>query len=217
MVTEEGRSLGRDRRGPEPGQRPVGDRRRRQRRSPALRDVIADVDLEASGCSSATSRAHRPRGLTAGRSPRSLAHADRRPHDLPRACSKGRCAESLLGKAIEAGVIDVRVHDIRDHADEPHRQVDDEPFGGGPGMVMKPEPMFAAVEALDPDGGARPLSPAGTAAGSGAGARALRRATAGPDRGRYEGVDERVVEGLRPRRSRSATTSCPAASCPRWS
>ena len=46
--------------------------------------------------------------------------------------------ESLLGKAIEAGIVDVRVHDIRDFTTDRHRQVDDESYGGGPGMVMKP-------------------------------------------------------------------------------
>lgn len=105
--------------------------------------------------------------------------------------------ESLLGKAIEAGVIDVRVHDIRDHTTDKHRQVDDESYGGGPGMVMKPEPIFAAVEALEPD----PkrvllLSPAGRRLDQ-----ALVRELAAEPwlvlvAGRYEGVDERVVEGL---------------------
>jgi len=105
--------------------------------------------------------------------------------------------ESLLGKAIEKGVLDVRVHDIRDHATDKHRQVDDESYGGGPGMVMKPEPIFAAVEALGPD----PkrvllLSPAGRRLDQ-----ALVRELAAEPwlvlvAGRYEGVDERVVEGL---------------------
>jgi len=70
--------------------------------------------------------------------------------------------ESLLGKAIEAGILDVRVHDIRDFTTDRHRQVDDESYGGGPGMVMKPEPVFAAVESLG-EGPKRVilLSPAG--------------------------------------------------------
>jgi tRNA (guanine37-N1)-methyltransferase len=105
--------------------------------------------------------------------------------------------ESLLGKAIEGGVLDVRVHDIRDHATDKHRQVDDESYGGGPGMVLKPEPIFAAVEALEPD----PkrvllLSPSGRRLDQ-----ALVRELATEPwlvlvAGRYEGVDERVVEGL---------------------
>jgi tRNA (guanine37-N1)-methyltransferase len=105
--------------------------------------------------------------------------------------------ESLLGKAIAAGLLDVRVHDIREHAAGKHRQVDDEPYGGGPGMVMKPEPIFAAVEALGP--GERRiilLSPAGRRLDQAL----VRELAAEPWLvlicGRYEGVDERVVEGL---------------------
>jgi tRNA (guanine37-N1)-methyltransferase len=105
--------------------------------------------------------------------------------------------ESLLGKAIQRGLVDLRVHDIRDHAIDPHRQVDDESYGGGPGMVMKPEPVFAAVEALG--GGARRvllLSPAGRRLDQAL----VRELAAEPWLvlicGRYEGVDERVVEGL---------------------
>ena len=65
-------------------------------------------------------------------------------------------AESLLGKAIDGGHVDLHVHDLRDWANDRHRSVDDESFGGGPGMVLKPEPLFAAVESLDP--GRRPRS-----------------------------------------------------------
>ena len=106
--------------------------------------------------------------------------------------------ESLLGRAIAAGLVDVLVHDIRDFTTDPHRQVDDEPFGGGPGMVMKPEPVFAAVESLGPDRGRTILlSPAGRRLDQ-----ALVRELADDPRlvlicGRYEGVDERVAEGLR--------------------
>jgi tRNA (guanine37-N1)-methyltransferase len=110
---------------------------------------------------------------------------------------KGPLQESLLGRAIETGVVDVRVHDIRDHATDRHHQVDDEPFGGGPGMVMKPEPIFRAVESLGP-GSKRVivLSPAGRRLDQ-----ALVRDLAAEPwlvlcSGRYEGVDERVVEGL---------------------
>src|SRR5438093_2228889 len=105
--------------------------------------------------------------------------------------------ESLLGRAIEAGILDVRVHDIRDHTTDKHRQVDDEPYGGGPGMVMKPEPIFAAVESLG-RGEKRCilLSPAGRRLDQ-----ALAEELSGEPWlvlicGRYEGVDERVAEGL---------------------
>lgn len=109
----------------------------------------------------------------------------------------GPLRESLLGKAIDAGVIDVRVHDLRDFTTDRHRQVDDEAYGGGPGMVMKPEPLFAAVESL----GAGPkrvllMSPAGRRL-----VQAFVRELSDEPWivllcGRYEGVDERVVEGL---------------------
>ena len=105
--------------------------------------------------------------------------------------------ESLLGRAIEAGLVDVRVHDLRSWTDDRHRSVDDEAYGGGPGMVLKPEPLFRAVESLDPDRGrVLLLSPAGRRLGQ-----AFVRELAGEPHltllcGRYEGVDERVVQGL---------------------
>ena len=64
------------------------------------------------------------------------------------------CSESLLGKARSNGLLDLRCHDLREHTTDVHRTVDDAPFGGGAGMVMRPEPIFAAVEAADPP---RPL------------------------------------------------------------
>jgi tRNA (guanine37-N1)-methyltransferase len=105
--------------------------------------------------------------------------------------------ESLLGRAIDERLLDIRVHDLRGWAEERHRTVDDEAYGGGPGMVMKPEPFFAAVESLDPDRGrVLLLSPAGRKLDQ-----ALVRELASEEHltllcGRYEGVDERVVEGL---------------------
>ena len=55
------------------------------------------------------------------------------------------CSESLLGKSREAGLLDLRCHDLRDFTVDVHRSVDDAPFGGGAGMVMRPEPIFASV------------------------------------------------------------------------
>jgi tRNA (guanine37-N1)-methyltransferase len=109
----------------------------------------------------------------------------------------GPLGASLLGKAIDAGVVDVRVHDLRAWTDDPHRSVDDAPFGGGPGMVMRPDVWFRAVESLDPDRGrVILLSPAGRSLDQ-----ALVRELASESHltllcGRYEGVDERVVDGL---------------------
>jgi len=104
---------------------------------------------------------------------------------------------SLLGRAIGAGVLDVRVHDLRQWSVDRHRTVDDAPFGGGPGMVMKPEPFFAAVESLDPDRGRVLLmSPAGRRLDQ----ELVRALSSEPHLtilcGRYEGVDERVADGL---------------------
>jgi tRNA (guanine37-N1)-methyltransferase len=104
---------------------------------------------------------------------------------------------SLLGRAIGAGVLEVRVHDLRQWSVDRHRTVDDAPFGGGPGMVMKPEPFFAGVESLDPDRGRVLLmSPAGRRLDQ----ELVRALSSEPHLtilcGRYEGVDERVVDGL---------------------
>jgi tRNA (guanine37-N1)-methyltransferase len=106
--------------------------------------------------------------------------------------------ESLLGRAIEAGVLDVRLHDIRGHAMDRHRQVDDEPYGGGPGMVMLAEPIVRAVESLEGEGKPRVilLSPQGRLL-----TQAVARELAAQPwlvliAGRYEGVDERVIEVL---------------------
>ena len=55
----------------------------------------------------------------------------------------------IVGRAIERGALDVRVHDLRDFTTDRHRVVDDVPYGGGPGMVLKPEPMFRALDAIE--------------------------------------------------------------------
>jgi tRNA (guanine37-N1)-methyltransferase len=109
--------------------------------------------------------------------------------------------DGIVGRAREGGLVDLRVHDLRDFTDDRHRTVDDAPFGGGPGMVMKAEPFFRAAEAIWPEGRGRRdavilLSPRGRRFDQ-----AAARRYAGLDRlmllcGRYEGVDERVAEGL---------------------
>ena len=110
---------------------------------------------------------------------------------------EGPLRASLLGKALATGIVDVRVHDLRLFAIDKHRQVDDESYGGGPGMVMKPGPIFAAVESLG-EGSRRVLllSPAGRRLDQ----PFVRDLAAEPwlvlIAGRYEGVDERVAQGL---------------------
>jgi tRNA (guanine37-N1)-methyltransferase len=103
---------------------------------------------------------------------------------------------SLLGKAQDAGTLEVRVHDLRSQALDPHRSVDDAPFGGGAGMVLMPEPLFAAVEAVEPPRPLLALGPAGRRFDQ-----SWARDLATLDGfsllcGRYEGVDERVKEHL---------------------
>ena len=112
---------------------------------------------------------------------------------------EGPLRAGLLGKAIEAGTVEVAVTDIRGFTSDKHRTVDDAPFGGGAGMVMKCEPLFAAVEALrreGPRGRVVLMSPRGRRLDQ-----ALVRELAREERlvlvcGRYEGVDERVAREL---------------------
>ncbi|HET7531420.1 MAG TPA: tRNA (guanosine(37)-N1)-methyltransferase TrmD [Mycobacteriales bacterium] len=111
---------------------------------------------------------------------------------------------SLLGKARERGLLDVRVHDLRQWTDDVHRTVDDAPYGGGPGMVMRPEPWGRALDALVPDSSPAPTrlvvpTPSGRLfaqadAWSWASERHLVIAC-----GRYEGIDARVTEDARRR------------------
>jgi tRNA (guanine37-N1)-methyltransferase len=106
------------------------------------------------------------------------------------------CSVSLLGKARAATLLDLRTHDPRDHTSDVHRSVDDSPFGGGAGMLMRPEPIFAAVEAADPRRPLYLLGPGGRRFDQ-----ALAEELAAGDGfsllcGRYEGIDHRVREHL---------------------
>jgi tRNA (guanine37-N1)-methyltransferase len=109
---------------------------------------------------------------------------------------EGFAGASLLGKAQQRELLDVRVHDLRSEAVDPHRSVDDAPFGGGAGMVLMPEPIFGAVESVDPPRPLYLLGPGGRRFDQPM-AREL-AATAGFSLlcGRYEGVDDRVREHL---------------------
>jgi tRNA (guanine37-N1)-methyltransferase len=101
---------------------------------------------------------------------------------------------SLLGKAIEAGKLEVTLHDLRAHGLGKHRSVDDEPFGGGAGMVMRPEPIFAAVEALRSERSTVVLlSPRGRRFDHSGAAKLAELEHLILICGRYEGVDERVA------------------------
>lgn len=109
---------------------------------------------------------------------------------------EGFADQSLLGRARRGGLLDVRVHDLREHTTDVHRTVDDAPFGGGAGMVLRPEPIFASVEAADPP---RPLLLLGPGGRRFEQARARELADSGGFSllcGRYEGVDDRVRTAL---------------------
>jgi len=112
---------------------------------------------------------------------------------------EGALTASLLGKAIDKGLLEVGVANIRDFADDRHRTVDDEPYGGGAGMVMQCAPLYAAVESLRGRNSLERvilLSPRGRRLDQ----QVVRELAAQPDLvllcARYEGVDERVSEGL---------------------
>lgn len=107
---------------------------------------------------------------------------------------------SIVGRARARGVVQIAVRDLRDFTTDRHRQVDDVPYGGGPGMVMKPEPFFAAIEALAAPDGPRPRILLTSPQGRRFDQRMARDLAREPHLivlcGRYEGVDERVVLGL---------------------
>ena len=110
-------------------------------------------------------------------------------------------ADGIVGRACAASLVAIHVHDLRDHTDDRHRSVDDAPFGGGPGMVMKAEPFARALEAIRAEAGPAKeavvlLSPRGRRFDQ----RTARR-FASLERlvllcGRYEGIDERVAQSL---------------------
>ena len=111
-------------------------------------------------------------------------------------------AESILGRARARGLVDIRVHDLREHATGRHRVTDEAPFGGGGGMILKPEPLAAAIDALRAAGSAEAparvilLGPAGRRFTQAVAGELGRRLHLVLVCGRYEGVDERVSEQL---------------------
>ena len=109
----------------------------------------------------------------------------------------GPLDESIIKRARQKGILDLKIHDLRDWTHDRHRTVDDRPFGGGPGMLLKPEPLFEAIEALSREKTrVILLSPAGRKF-----EQSIARELAKEDdllfvTGHYEGVDERVREVL---------------------
>jgi tRNA (guanine37-N1)-methyltransferase len=118
---------------------------------------------------------------------------------FPRMVEAG-LAEGILARALKSGLLRVRVRDLREFTDDRHRTVDDVPYGGGPGMVMKPEPLFRAVEAIRSDSGEPHavvlVSPQGKAFTQAQAARLSRIERVTILCGRYEGIDERVRASL---------------------
>ena len=109
----------------------------------------------------------------------------------------GPLDESILKRAREAGLLDLRVHQLRDYAHDRHRTVDDRPFGGGPGMLLKPEPIFEAVEKLAGQSThVVLLSPAGRPFNQGIAAELSKLDDLLLVTGHYEGFDERIREQL---------------------
>jgi tRNA (guanine37-N1)-methyltransferase len=109
-------------------------------------------------------------------------------------------ADGVVGRARRRGLVDVHVRDLRDYTDDRHRVVDDVPYGGGPGMVMKPEPLFRAVEAIAAERGAPSavvlMTPQGRTFSHVEAERLSRQERLVVICGRYEGIDERVAQAL---------------------
>jgi tRNA (guanine37-N1)-methyltransferase len=105
-------------------------------------------------------------------------------------------ATSICGRAADSGLVGFRVEDLREHTHDRHRTVDDAPYGGGAGMVMKPEPFYEAVEAIDPDGPVVLLSPRGRRFDHDTAVKYSLEEELTLLCGHYKGVDERVARGL---------------------
>jgi len=104
--------------------------------------------------------------------------------------------QSLLGRAVQRGLLDIRVHDLREHTTDVHRTVDDTPFGGGAGMVLRAEPIYASVEAAQPPRPLLLLGPGGRRLDQGFAQELAEGGGFSMLCGRYEGVDDRVRTDL---------------------
>jgi tRNA (guanine37-N1)-methyltransferase len=109
----------------------------------------------------------------------------------------GFLAESILGKGIERGLLGVKVHDLRDWTTDKHHTADDRPFGGGAGMVLKPEPVFAAIEQLQTPGCRRIyLTPDGVPLSPAVAQELTQHQHLILLSGHYEGIDQRIRDGV---------------------
>ena len=105
-------------------------------------------------------------------------------------------SQSLLGRAAQKGLLDIRVHDLREHTTDVHRTVDDSPFGGGAGMVLRAEPIYASVEAAEPPRPLFLLGPGGRRLDQNMAKELAETGGFSMLCGRYEGVDDRVRTDL---------------------
>ena len=109
----------------------------------------------------------------------------------------GPLDESILKRARDKGLLDLKIHCLRDYARDKHRTVDERPFGGGPGMVMRPEPVFEAVESLrSPQSRVVMMAPSGKAFKQAAATQLALCSHLILLCGSYEGFDERIREAL---------------------
>lgn len=110
---------------------------------------------------------------------------------------EGFVGESMMKRAVRIGAVDIRTVDPRDFARDARRTVDDRPYGGGPGMLMKPEPLFEAIESvLTPDAKVILMAPSGKRFDQAAARKLSREQHLVFVCGHYEGIDERVRESL---------------------
>jgi len=110
---------------------------------------------------------------------------------------EGFLRESMVGRAAEKGLLDIRVHNLRDWAKDKHRTTDDRPFGGGAGMLLKPEPLFEAIEELrTPQSKVIYLCPDGELLKPGIAAELSKETHLILISGHYEGIDQRVRDAL---------------------
>jgi tRNA (guanine37-N1)-methyltransferase len=129
---------------------------------------------------------------------------------------RGPFEHGVVSRAQDAGLLEIRVHDLRTWTSDRHKTVDDRPFGGGEGMLLKAEPIFEAVESIWPERGPDRKVILLSAQGARFDQARAREYSGFSELllicGRYEGVDERVAEHWRTKRSRSEITFCRAAS-----
>jgi tRNA (guanine37-N1)-methyltransferase len=113
---------------------------------------------------------------------------------------EGPFRNGVVPRAVETGILRIQIHDLREWTTDRHRTVDDRPFGGGEGMLLKPEPIFKAVESILPERNGRQRIVLLSASGKRFDQEAARRLASYDELllicGRYEGVDERVAEHL---------------------